>query len=178
MFHLIIFLAFSSCNVFSKKIKLSALRLWKQVLLYGVFQMRRFIQMPESQYRLHEIYYISELFSSRSVLSSPPLVSTTNPMQCNIYSSLVKHSYRGQIFCLGWCKGPNHRNYPTNRNTFSLMLSELSNPYGKYIYNKDFWGKVSQKMFMHVFTCQYIKLYCKYIETEILQYLLLFSHLF
>lgn len=59
-----------------------------------------------------------DVFSSRSVLSSPYLVSTTNPMQYNVYSSLVEHSYY-QVFSLDWCKGPNHRNYPTNSYKFS-----------------------------------------------------------
>lgn len=70
--------------------------------------------MSESQCTLHEIYFMSDFFSSRSVLSSQHLVSTANSMQYNIYSSLVKRSYRGKIFCLDWCKGPNHRNNPSN----------------------------------------------------------------
>lgn len=84
--------------------------------------MRSFIKMSESQYRLHEIYFMSVFFSTRSgrsVLSSSHLVSTTNPVQYNVYSSLVKHSYRGQIFCLDWCKGSNHRKYPTDSYKFS-----------------------------------------------------------
>lgn len=76
--------------------------------------------------------------SSRSVLSSSHLVSTTNPMQNKVYSSLVKHSYRGQIFYLDWCKGPNHRNYPTNSYKFSSDAVRIMQPYRKYIYNKNF----------------------------------------